>query len=276
VEVARFVAVHRYGINAPATVPFRENNLDAFVENLFLFQALGFSSHATSFNSPSWSISVEFYTYFLFAFLVWSTRRLFPIVSFAIFIAGMTLILDGASLGTFGLMTSCATGFFLGTLISVAGKWGFRVPAWSSYIAIVLFFAFLSIRPLGVFDAAIYPLSALLILTLLDQRSGVVRALSLLPFRWLGRISYSLYMSHALVVWGGGMIVAFLIGGHLSEQAVERYAAMPQWVGAVAYLAILTAVLAVAQLTYMIIERPCRNWSRFLVARKLSPAMAPA
>src|ERR1700733_3647449 len=83
-EIARYVAYWHYGIRPPVTVPFHENSIQALIENIFLVQALGFSSHATSFNGPSWSISVEFYTYVIFGVVVLYLHSIFLFVACAI------------------------------------------------------------------------------------------------------------------------------------------------------------------------------------------------
>ena len=43
--------------------PFEINNLNAFLANIFLIQTF---LNENTFNSPSWSISAEFFTYLVF------------------------------------------------------------------------------------------------------------------------------------------------------------------------------------------------------------------
>ncbi|WP_457832877.1 acyltransferase family protein, partial [Staphylococcus aureus] len=64
-EVAKYVGQARLGIVSPNSQPFRENSVTALVQQIFLVQAIGPSGHPTSFNTPAWSISVEFYTYLI-------------------------------------------------------------------------------------------------------------------------------------------------------------------------------------------------------------------
>jgi len=69
------LAAHKAGVpifDPGEVIPFSEgspDNLMTFLSNLFLTQSLGLHDELT-FNSPAWSISVEFYTYIIFAGLM--------------------------------------------------------------------------------------------------------------------------------------------------------------------------------------------------------------
>jgi peptidoglycan/LPS O-acetylase OafA/YrhL len=259
VEVARYIAAQHYGVHAPVTQPFRENSPTAFIEHLFLVQALGFSN-ASTFNVPSWSISVEFYTYFLFALSVLFARRLFLPLALAIVCAG--LVLFGAQLtGDFGPLVHCITGFFIGCLISIVSE-RVRPTPLASAITVILFLSILMTRPLPAAWFVIYPLSAALVFSLLNESGIVTKALMLSPLRWLGRISYSLYMSHALVFWCASMVLAKLIGADLSLPAEARYQSISPVEAATAYVVILGLALMTAAATYRWVEAPGRRWSR--------------
>jgi len=222
-------------------------------------QALGFSN-ASTFNVPSWSISVEFYTYFLFALSVLFARRLFLPLALAIVCAG--LVLFGAQLtGDFGPLVHCITGFFIGCLISIASERARPTPL-ASAITVISFLSILMIRPLPAAWFVIYPLSAALVFSLLNESGIVTKALMLSPLRWLGRISYSLYMSHALVFWCASMVLAKLIGADLSLPAEARYQSISPVEAATAYVVILGLALMTAAATYRWVEAPGRRWSR--------------
>lgn len=70
IEIAKYIAQSKLGITSPNTQPFRENNLTAIIQQLFLVQAIGPTHNTTTFNGPAWSISVEFYTYLVFGMCV--------------------------------------------------------------------------------------------------------------------------------------------------------------------------------------------------------------
>jgi peptidoglycan/LPS O-acetylase OafA/YrhL len=258
-EVARYIAARNYGIHAPVTQPFRENSPIAFVEHLFLVQALGFSN-ASTFNVPSWSISVELYTYVLFALSVLFARRFFLPLALVVVCSGLALSATHLA-GDFDLLVYCMTGFFIGCIISTASEY-VRPGPLASAIALILFLLILMIQPLPAAWFVIYPLSAALVFSLLNENGIGTRILMLSPLRWLGKISYSLYMSHALVFWCAGMILAKLIGADLSLPAEARYAGLRPFEAAAAYVVILGLALVTAAATYLWVEAPSRRWSR--------------
>lgn len=266
-EIARFIAA-QHGVSAPATAPFRENSVQALIENLLLVQALGFTDHAATFNGPSWSISVEFYTYILFGVLVLFTRVRLASVSAGISAIALMLLWRGDT-GNFFYLLSCLAGFFLGCLTWFAAPSVRITSAYAPAIALFTFFGFLaSSLP----DLMIYPLSAALILTLAGGNGLATKVLLLPPLLWLGRISYSLYLSHAAVVWVAGLVMSRLAGVSLSEHAGNRFASLSIGMEIVFYCVTLAAVLIVADLTYRLIEDPFRLWSR---DRQRQPALVP-
>jgi peptidoglycan/LPS O-acetylase OafA/YrhL len=70
IEIAKYIAQSKLGITSLGVQPFEKNNLTAFIQQLFLIQAIGPTGNTTTFNGPAWSISVEFYTYLIFGICV--------------------------------------------------------------------------------------------------------------------------------------------------------------------------------------------------------------
>lgn len=263
-EIARYVYVQSTGIYPPATIPFHQNNLPALVENLFMVQALGFSDHAASFNGPAWSISVEFYTYIIFSFILLISRKYFVPIIGLIAASSFTVLLvyDGRGY-PLEFLVNCLTGFFLGALVYfVKDRFGSRHNI-LSILGLGAFFIYLGLRTNGL---SIYPLSAFLIFTITRAENIATRILMASPLRWLGRISYSLYLSHMAVIWVSGMITAKLSGAPLSAPSSVREAFVSLPVALVSYATTLALILVVAQLSYSWIEAPWRRWSR----RKMS------
>jgi len=71
IEITKYIAEAKFGLNA-SNKPFTTNNLVSFLANIFLIQNYTVSN--LTFNTPSWSISAEFYTYFLFALIFFLTE----------------------------------------------------------------------------------------------------------------------------------------------------------------------------------------------------------
>ena len=98
--------------------------------------------------------------------------------------------------------------------------------------------------------------------------SGMVSSLlKLPPFLFLGQISYSIYMVHALV------LVAMAYGFQLSERAFgavlrkEGYFGADMWQGDLAYGLLILLTVGTAYLTYRFIEAPGRTQSRRIANR---------
>src|ERR1044071_6303395 len=68
-EIVKYIGQQRFGFVANQHPAFTENGSFAFVANIFLVQPF-FPSANLSFNAPSWSIGIEFYTYLIFATVV--------------------------------------------------------------------------------------------------------------------------------------------------------------------------------------------------------------
>ena len=59
IEALRLILSSKFNISSNVE-PFVTNNFQAFISNIFLLQTF---LHENTFNTPSWSISAEFYTY---------------------------------------------------------------------------------------------------------------------------------------------------------------------------------------------------------------------
>ena len=63
------------GVVVAAPAAFEVNNAYSFFLNVFLLHSMGFIDYL-SWNAPSWSISVEFYTYVVFGLIVLLAQRM--------------------------------------------------------------------------------------------------------------------------------------------------------------------------------------------------------
>lgn len=278
IECLKAIAQARYGLVAhnPA---FTMNNLGSFVGNVFLVQSLHLFSGLT-FNYPSWSISVEFYTYVLFGSLVLlsGTRRNMLIWSALICVASLgALVLLGPDAlfqtYSFGIVR-CFFGFFLGVLtfafyerargLSLAA--GNKTPiGYLALVAVAGFCLFLGFKSPGYSDLAIYPLSAAVVFFVaLAPAEGPTRFLRTAPFVWLGTVSYSIYMVHAAVEWGMDQVLHFLT--HAREIQLPRHDTpvldAGGTIGLVAVIATIAIVLLISHFTFAWIEKPFRDWSK--------------
>ena len=89
--------VYLYQITNDSFFVYRYNDIKHFFLNLFLLHQWGFQD-GWSFNGPSWSISVEWFLYFSFFFLV-SFKKNIYIISFIVILFGFLLFPLNSSLG---------------------------------------------------------------------------------------------------------------------------------------------------------------------------------
>lgn len=110
IELSKYVALERYNINL-GTLPFERSNLNSFMQHLLLVQAIGPTENANNFNVPAWSISVEFYTYMIFACILLLARRIKNILFTVLFATSIILLVSKETFG-FPSLIRCTTGFF--------------------------------------------------------------------------------------------------------------------------------------------------------------------
>ncbi|ODT87042.1 MAG: hypothetical protein ABS78_13420 [Phenylobacterium sp. SCN 70-31] len=229
----------------------------ALITNIFMVHSWGVHRELT-WNDPSWSISVEWFLYLMFAFLAFVPWRRFvyaALVVIAIFIlfsfapAGMGSTFD------FGVARGVA-GFFVGALIARApirdfGTWGEAVAA----ISVVVFVASGEAQFVApfVFGAAVYVFAG--------SRGRLTSWLRSRPVQWLGERSYTAYIVHALVVavlWHIGRALGWSSeGGRMDVGAVGDLLALP-------YLA---GIIVVAGIAYPF-EDAARKYFKVLADRR--------
>jgi peptidoglycan/LPS O-acetylase OafA/YrhL len=282
-EVAKFVAEKQLGIVADKPA-FTVNNGYSLLTNVLLIQSLGLH-HSLTYNYPSWSISVEFYAYVLFAAVrwLWGEDRRFDVVSILIVVISTSTLLwvDVVPLTQAGFdwgFFRCCGGFFLGVLAyrsysSVrskraadgTGRWN----SWLSVLALVATIVFLSsVDPRSRWTYLLPLLAALVILSIvLWPRSALQRLLSSGPLAWLGRVSYSLYMVHAAVVWMVTQVLTLVLKFPKIKLADGSDVATPPLVGVAVLAGYVVIVLVLSHFTYDNIEAPFRRRSRDMAER---------
>lgn len=263
IEILKYVAAVKLGINSPNSTPFKENNLDNFIKQLFLLQAIGNNTDAMTFNFPAWSISTEFYTYLIFGAALLIARSRALVVFAGLEIISLALLVTQLA-PDFDLLLRCIAGFFLGCLTAdLAARFKVRLPGWTVLIAAAAMIAFLQLKTDARHDPVIYFLTSALILTLVLSDGGLIK--SVLNWRlltWLGTISYSVYMSHGAIVWAAAQVLRvalkapeIMIEGRSTPQ-------LPMWGALIAYAVVIPLVLLLSQVVYRVVEKPCREWSR--------------
>lgn len=254
-------------------------SIDALLANLFLVQSMGVLSYA-SWNVPSWSISVEYWTYLVFGLTILaSTRAARPRVRSGLLFAGifivslLVLVIYAKTFETtvtFGIFR-CLMGF-------IAGHFAYQlwrrlsslktstVLEFATVIAVSVFviysagsgFAYLA--PV-VFGAAV--------IVFAHERGALSTLLRTKAFLLLGQLSFSIYMTHwflhdlfrkmlGVVEQKTGIAFSapmqFTVGGKLVTTKVVVWGG--PFFSDFLLVAFLAAVIAVSALTFRFIEKP--------------------
>ena len=271
IEIAKFLAQEKFGITSVNSQPFVENNLIALFQQIFLIHAIGPTGHALTFNGPSWSISVEFFTYLLFGASILFVPKNKDILFFLLALISLITLATQSTFG-FGILVRCFAGFFIGCLTaSITDKISIILPSYISSLIFLTILVFLQIKIPQKYDLMIYFLSSALIASLVLSKKGMLKNFLNLKFlTWLGSISYAVYMSHSAIIWTINNIIRvifkkpeLIIGG----QSIPQLSEINTFI---AGALIVTLVLLVSMLVFDFIEKPMRKKSRSFAFNKLN------
>ncbi len=268
---ASWLAATAFGLNIPNGSAFKGATFASFTEQLLLVHSLGFFKIAHPFNLPSWSISVEFYTYLVFGIMCLISHYVLRLSAFVV-IAGAALVqLSGAggNPGNFSEILQCLAGFFLGCLAaSLVARRSYRLPRGSTLVALAAMTLFLSIRTDPRFDIAIFFLSALLIVAVVSSGDDFAKAiLRHKSLRFLGLVSYSIYMSHTFTLWVCNQFVRVALR---RPEALVEGISTPQLsvFGALVWQTMAVAgTILLSALVFKYVEDPCRLRSKQFARR---------
>jgi peptidoglycan/LPS O-acetylase OafA/YrhL len=273
VQTAKWLLAQRgivMGGVKPFAVPFFD--ADYLGLEILLLHGVGIVQRELH-NYPSWSISVEFWMYLLFAVAMLLVRadRARMLLGAGIVTACIAWIAAGWSGAPAAAVTLDVQGmprgllsFFLGVLVHhgwlrlrATGLGGglVRRPLVLGAVqlaAALLALALVARQPqLGIGQLVIPFAFALLVLVLLPDHGIVARGLQTRPLQWLGLHSYAIYLTHVTV-----QTVLDWPGRSLPEPAKHLIG-----------LAFLATVLGLSALCYRFIEVPWRERGRRIAAR---------
>jgi peptidoglycan/LPS O-acetylase OafA/YrhL len=278
-ETAKAVVAPGIGEVAPFTI---DHELDELWGSIFLLHGLGFTD-GLHWNLPSWSISVEFAVYLIFAALVVACRgRISPGAAALVAVGlGVLAVRVGHMDATFdyGLARGLA-GFFVGVLVHrhlldrrLAAGWA--TPAELAVVAAVLL---LTAQPEGPVQFAA-PFVFGIALWVFSQEAGLLsRLLATTPFQRLGCWSYSIYLMHYPMIVGLGSAVILI------ERITGRVLTPGEgiWLGSQAattagLFVALAGVVLVSSFTYRYVETPGRRLvNSWIGPRRPLASAAPA
>jgi peptidoglycan/LPS O-acetylase OafA/YrhL len=241
---------------------------------VLLLHAWGFTSEV-GWNIPSWSISAELFAYLLFPLLLllhvrlgWVARVLMLAfaTAFMIDVAWTTGSLD---LVTAGALPRCLSGFMLGMLLYFErARFAERSPALLSFLQLVSAAAILVGIAASWNDVLLVPFFALLVGSTWTDRGVLPRMLVGRPLLVLGEISYSVYLTHIVVI----DVVRFF------WMRIASRVELPEDLERIVYIAlVVVCTLVVSNATYRRVEVPARLWltARLSGANRRAHAPSP-
>tara|TARA_Y100001958_G_C21168367_1_gene500651 strand:+ start:51 stop:1118 length:1068 start_codon:yes stop_codon:yes gene_type:complete len=203
IELIRYFLVLKYNVQVN-NVPFEINNLKNFLLNLFFIQHF---ADTYNFNSPSWSISVEIMLYITLGLLILINKKIFfyfsltYVLTFLFFfnnLYGATLSINAYFSGLYSFLVGCLFCFlFLKKRIELKNT----LLNFLYYILITIFiieiFYFKSIDQ-KYFYSILFGL-VFYFSCYLDRKFFLFNIFFNKYFIFLGKISYSIYLSHLFI-----------------------------------------------------------------------------
>ena len=260
-----------------APVPLTgERSVAGLFANLAMLQ--GVWARGLSWNNPAWSISLEFIAYLLFPLLfpwLWRARMrgkaMAGLFAFAA-LAGLAWH-TGDDLNQWNGLPAilrCLPEFLVGVLIYSIYDQGLFARLLASDLALGLALAAVCLLVhSAASDLGIVLLFPVLILAAVRNEGRLHGLLNAAPLRWLGDISYSLYLVHWFVLCALLEMVRWLPGLTLRQ--------LPATASLLTALSLIVVSMALATITHRLIEVRGRRWLRQrLVVGQARPAPLPA
>jgi len=268
------------------------------LQNLTLLQVLR-PEPLMSWNGPSWSITVEFWTYVIFALVMISTAKHRLVVKAAIIVASVTILLScttaGMDVTAWLAFFRCFFGFFTGqilyrvslsaTSVRWQSGWSGALSTFLEACCVLCVVGFVTAAP-GAGCTILAPIVfAAVIYVFAPERGGISRVMTTKLFGVLGQYSYSIYMVHTLVI--AAVLASLRIMEKLDHARLIISEANPD--GSSLYLiefgneftmllltvAVLTTIVLIAHFTCNLIERPGQTYFSRLAAKARSKLEAP-
>lgn len=196
----------KYGINFNK-VPFEGHYaLKEIIPNLLFLQSWIPGFLPTSWNQPAWSLSVEYYMYIIFFFTLFIKSNLKYIVWFLFSFISFYMILN--SFGVMGEVIRGLSCFFAGALTYLIYRkinLKFEKINTNLFSVVEFLLIFLIIYIISYVEEykAIYASFIFLVIVFFFafEKGVLSKILKASFFQLLGRLSYSIYMTHVLIIF---------------------------------------------------------------------------
>ncbi len=249
-------------VGMPLTSEAR-NTVGNFAANVFMVQAWpGFRA----VNWPAWSVACEAAAYVAFPLLAMWVVRLRPALALTsaalVLAAGVLGVQLLATVGNFWPLSypmmwlRITVEFAAGCLLWAAWRWGVTPgPRWDAVALTAAMGTVAVLYATGGRESPVtftaVPLIALFVVTCASATGPFGRLLAAPLTEWGGRISYSLYMTHSIVLGVTNKLVGW-----------ERFVAAPLGVRVLVLIGYALVITVVAAVTFYVVEEPGRRLVR--------------
>ncbi|WP_444895867.1 acyltransferase family protein [Microbulbifer sp. SSSA005] len=258
------LAAYKYGGFTFNTLPFTGRTaISEIIPNLLLIQSLSPTFEALSFNYPSWSISIEFYLYLLLFISIVVFKNFKSIIWCSTAVVALYLIASESEILTSQILRGLSC-FFGGALIYLFYMRVANIRITKPLGTIAEVFVVACIVVIVQYEIKHQNIVATILfyfaILVFSFESGVVSSLlKQKPFQELGKLSYSIYMTHAAILFCftstllilqkiSGMELAPMLNG-------DRYLTLGNgFVNSLIVLVILGLVIFISSLTHRYIE----------------------
>jgi peptidoglycan/LPS O-acetylase OafA/YrhL len=210
VAVFKYLLTAHFGMSATTSAfdPAGSTPLGSLPAQVLLLQAVDVTDQLT-WNTPSWSISAEFWTYILFALIVLLAPRYRTIVFAATAALGAATLVAFSQHGmdtTYDLgLPRCIFGFSVGYLVYWArpriGTMPSAIAPLAEVLMVLAIVAFVTMTNRSPASYAAPFVFAIAVYVFSYESGPVSRLLQRPVFQNLGLWSYSIYMLHALIAF---------------------------------------------------------------------------
>ena len=258
------------------------NRFDALLPNLFMLH--GITETDLTWNISSWSLSVEWLSYMVFPFLVpLLLRKKLSYLTPLLFIAGLCVVnaskgsLDatGGVLALLRALSSFVLGAWLQTVTLSPRRQQFFNHDITLLVVMMLSLGLLHLPTYSYHNVIVVASFALLVFVAAQQterKSPVFLLLDNKITRFLGDISYSLYLWHAVLLLAG-----IEIAHHLMPEAVALWYSQTSWFTAgIGALVFALVTIGLSALSYFYFEKPVMKWLRARMKKAPTSSSAAA
>jgi peptidoglycan/LPS O-acetylase OafA/YrhL len=266
-----FVLLELYRYTTTGSGFTGDRSVFAIFTNLTLLQSMHFHDSLT-WNTPSWAVSTEFYTYIVFALLLGAAASVGKRVFAAVFIvaASVAVLVFVSHYGMhetfdFGFFR-CLYGFFFGLLTyEVWRRWPARTGTAVEAAALTVTVIYLIYAPgHTTLEYLAVPVFAVVVLAFAGDGGAISRLLRIAPIEKLGQWSYAIYLVQMFIITlifsaldtsGSGLT---RIGSDGSEMVVLN----APFLSSVLTLVYLGIVIAVGAAAWRFVEVPGHRIAR--------------